>query len=297
VTDATDVTALLTRLERLETTQAALDAVHRYVVGLDRDDWDLVEASLDGDVVLVDPTGETVGRDAVVAGLRSALAAGFTRSHRVSNSRVEVTGPGEATVTSTISYVLDGAGADGVGWGEYRDEVRVVDGVGRIVRKEFRPSRHLPGSVAALAQRVDELETIEAARAATWRYATAVDTVDLDLLAECFAEDAVLTTRRGSRHGRAEILDYYRASLADPVARKHLLCNQAVTVTGPGEAEVDSYFAYTYAGDDTAIIGWGRYVDTVRVVDGVGVLTSKRISIDVHADVRTGWATDAAAQS
>jgi ketosteroid isomerase-like protein len=295
-TNESELAAATDRLTRLETVQAAQEAVYRYVEGLDARDWDLVASALAPQVVLVAPDGDVSGADAVLESLQAALGAGFTPCHQVTNARVEVTGPGRAVVTSKVRYALvgDEAGSDAVGWGTYRDEIEVTDGVGRIVRKDFAPAQHLVGSVASLAERLEALETTEAARAATWRYATAVDTVDFDLLAQCFAEDAVLTTRRGPRNGRTEVLDYYRASLTDPVARKHLLCNQKVTVTGPGEAEVDSYFAYTYAGDDTSIIGWGRYVDTVRVVDGVGLLTSKRISIDVHADSRVGWATDGA---
>jgi uncharacterized protein (TIGR02246 family) len=146
--------------------------------------------------------------------------------------------------------------------------------------------------IAALSDRLARLETAELARAASWRYATAVDTCDFELLASVFTEDAVLTTRRGTRQGRAAIVEYYRAALADPVARRHFLVNQTVTVDGPGSAHMESYFAYTYAGADTSILGWGTYVDHVRVVDGVGCLDSKRISIDVHADTRVGWAGD-----
>jgi uncharacterized protein (TIGR02246 family) len=144
--------------------------------------------------------------------------------------------------------------------------------------------------VSALAERLERLETAEAARAATWRYATAVDTVDFEMLADAFTEDGALTTRKGTRQGRDVVIDYYRQALADPVNRKHFLVNQEVRVVEPGVAVVSSYFIYTYAGDDTSILGWGNYVDTVRVEDGVGRIAEKRISIDVHADSRDGWA-------
>lgn len=287
-----DVAALVARLENLETAEAAREAVYRYVEGLDARDWALVESSLDGDAVMATPEGDLVGRAAIVDSLRVALAAGFVPCHQITNARVEVTGPGRATVTSKIQYVLDGGGADAVGWGEYRDEVQVVDGLGRIVRKGFTPVRHLAGSAAMLSARLELLETAEAARAAVYRYATAVDTLDFDLLAQCFTADAVLTTRRGPRNGRDEILDYYRAALADPVDRRHFLCNPTVTVTGPDEAVVASYFLYTFAGAETSVLGWGTYEDRVSVVDGVGYLTGKTIGIGAHADSRVGWATD-----
>ena len=142
----------------------------------------------------------------------------------------------------------------------------------------------------ALTARLERLEAAERAREATWRYATAVDTVDFALLADAFTADAVLTTSKGSRHGRETVVDYYRTALASPVDRRHFLVNQTVDVAGPDEATVTSSFVYTYAGADTSILGWGRYVDVVRVEDGAWRIASKTITVDVHADSRTGWA-------
>jgi ketosteroid isomerase-like protein len=144
--------------------------------------------------------------------------------------------------------------------------------------------------VEAMARRLARLEVAEAAREATWRYALAVDTLDFDLLSDVFTENAVLTTRQGPRQGREEILAYYRKALADPVGRKHFMVNQSVAHVGPDAATLLSYFLYTFAGQDTSILGWGTYHDVVRVVDGVGRIEEKRISIDVHADSRIGWA-------
>ena len=146
--------------------------------------------------------------------------------------------------------------------------------------------------VGKLIARLERLETAELARQASWRYAVAVDTQDFDLLATCFTEDAVLTTRRGSHHGRNEVVAYYRPALADPLARKHFLVNQNVTWLAEGVALLESYFLYTYAGEDTSILGWGNYTDRVHVIDGVGYIAEKRISIDTHADTRIGWATE-----
>jgi uncharacterized protein (TIGR02246 family) len=203
---------------------------------------------------------------------------------------VTVTAPGRATVRATVYYAHEGSGFEATGWGDYVDEVTVVDGEGLITRKAFTPAQHLPGSIAGVAARLERLETAELARAASWRYATAVDTPDLELLAAAFTDDAVLTTRKGSRQGRDAIIDYYRSALADPVGRKHFLVNQTVTWLEPGRALMESYFLYTYAGPDTSMLGWGTYVDRVRVIDGVGYIEEKRISVDVQADTRVGWA-------
>ncbi|HAN71543.1 MAG TPA: hypothetical protein DCQ36_08130 [Actinobacteria bacterium] len=287
-----DATAALTaRLERLETVEAARDCLYRYADGVDARDWTLLRSAFATDAVLVMPGSETAGADAIVEGLRSMLPAEFITRHLIVNPRVEYLEPGRARVRATIYYAHEGTGFEATGWGDYIDDVSVTDGIGVITRKEFVPAQHLPGSHAHTATRLAELETAELAREASWRYAVAIDTGDFELLASVFTEDAVLVTRRGSQEGRAAIVDYYRTALADPVARKHFLVNQKVTHTGASTALLESYFLYTFAGQDTSIFGWGHYIDRIRIMDGVGYIEDKRISIDVHADVRQGWAT------
>lgn len=281
----------LRRLERLETLEAARSCLYRYAEGVDGRDWSLLASAFAEDAVLVMPGSEVVGRDAIVDGLRGMLPPEFVTRHLVVNPRVDYVGEGRARVHSTIYYAHEGSGFEATGWGDYVDEVAVLDGVGLITRKEFVPAQHLPGSHARAQARLDALETAELAREASWRYATAVDALDFDLLASAFTEDAVLVTRKGPREGRDAVIEYYRTALADPVARKHFLVNQKVTSSGPDTALLESYFLYTYAGADTAILGWGNYVDRVRVIDGVGYIEEKRISIDVHSDIREGWAT------
>jgi uncharacterized protein (TIGR02246 family) len=290
MSDSVDVAALTARLERLETAEAARAALYRYAEGADTRDWDLLGSAFAEDAVLVMPGSEVIGRQAIVESLRAMLPAEFVTLHLMTNPRVTWTGPGRASVTVTVSYVHEGSGYEATGWGTYVDDVAVEDGVGRITRKVFVPAQHLPGSVATVSGRLQRLEAAELAREASWRYATAVDTCDFNLLASVFTEDAVLTTRKGPRQGREAIVEYYRAALADPVGRRHFLVNQTVTPIGPDHVRLDSVFLYTYAGADTSVIGWGTYADEARIIDGVGYLSSKRISIDVHADSRLGWA-------
>jgi uncharacterized protein (TIGR02246 family) len=170
------------------------------------------------------------------------------------------------------------------------DEITVTDGVGVITRKVFTPAQHLPGSVATVAGRLEQLESAELARAVSWRYAQAVDKPDLELLSGVFTEDAVLTTSKGTQQGRDNVVAYYAKALADPVQRKHFLVNQTVTPLGPDLVLLESYFMYTFAGNDTSMLGWGNYVDRIRIIDGVGYIEDKRITADVHADSRVGWA-------
>lgn len=285
-----DVTALAARLERLETIEAARAALYRYAEGADTRDWDLLGSAFSDDAVMGLGEEEIRGRDAIVAALRAMLPDAFVTRHLMVNPQVTWTGPGRATLTATVYYLHGGSGYEATGWGDYRDEVEVIDGVGRITRKDFTPAQHLVGNTATLTGRITQQEVLEAARAATRRYAVAVDTVDFTMLADAFTEDAILTTRRGSRQGRDVVVDYYRTALADPIDRRHFLVNQDVVVASPTEATVSSYFIYTYAGAGQSIIGWGHYVDRVRVEDGVGRIAEKTISIDVHADPREGWA-------
>ena len=289
--ELTDVQALAARLERLETAEAARATLYRYAEGADTRDWALLGSAFADDAVLEMPGTQVHGREAIVASLRDMLPDPFVTRHLLVNQQVSLEGPGRATVRATVYYLHEGSGYEATGWGDYRDEVSVVDGVGLITRKVFTPAQHLPGSIARAVERLERLETAERAREASWRYAVAVDTPDLGLLAQVFAEDAVLTTRKGPRQGRDEIVAYYATALADPVARKHFMVNQTVTWIEPGVADMESYFIYTYAGEDTSILGWGTYHDRVRVIDGVGYIAQKRIAIDVHADTRSGWAT------
>jgi hypothetical protein len=288
--ESVDISALAARLDRLETAEAARAALYRYAEGADTRDWELLGSAFSADAVMEMPDLRVQGRDAIVSVLRDMLPEPFVTRHLLVNPQVSVAAPGRATARSTVYYLHEGSGFEATGWGDYLDEVEVIDGVGLITRKAFTPAQHLPGSLAGAAARLERLETAEAARAASWRYATAVDTLDFDLLASVFSEDAVLVTRKGPRQGRDEVVAYYRTALADPIGRKHFLANQTVTWQAPGEALMESYFLYTYAGADTSILGWGAYTDRVRVVDGVGYITEKRISIDIHADIRVGWA-------
>ena len=218
MTEPADIHALAARLERLETGEAARAALYRYAEGADTRDWALLGSAFADDAVLEMPGTQVRGRDAIVSSLRDMLPDPFITRHLLVNPQVTVDGPGRATVRATVYYLHEGSGYEATGWGDYRDEVSVVDGVGVITRKVFTPAQHLPGSLAGVAERLEMLETAERAREASWRYATAVDTADLELLAQVFTEDAVLTTRKGPRQGRDEIVAYYATALADPVA-------------------------------------------------------------------------------
>lgn len=143
-----------------------------------------------------------------------------------------------------------------------------------------------------LLQRIIRLEAAEASRKLACTYATALDGVDLELLDTLFTEDAVLEVPTQRFQGRAAVLGFFaEAFAAATVTKKHFMCNLDVEVTGPSSTHMSSYFLYTFAGQDTSVLGWGTYVDEVVIADGAARFRYKSISVDVHADVRAGWAT------
>lgn len=290
--DLQALVALAARVAALEAAELARAVLYSYAAAVDTRDWASLRACFADDAVMVMGSDETIGADSIVDSLRSMLPAEFITQHLLVNPTVVAHDGATVAIEATVYYLHEGTGYEGLGWGTYRNTVVVGEGHGVIARMEFVPAQHLPGSVGTVARRVQDLETVEAARQATWRYAQAVDGPDLDLLADVFTEDAVLVSRSGAKEGREAVIDYYRRALEAPVGRKHLLTNQDVELVAPGEAIVRSYFAYTYAGTQTSVLGWGSYVDTVRVVDGIGRIAEKRISIDASGDVHPGWASE-----
>lgn len=146
--------------------------------------------------------------------------------------------------------------------------------------------------LVTLTERLDRLEAAEQARELTARYAIALDHKDFDTLADLFTEDAVLHAGPDTFTGRVSIMEFFRNALevADPSVKKHLMANPRVTHTAPGEVRIDSYFLYTAVGE-ASILGWGSYADVVRTsTEGVPRFSDKRITVDVAADVREGWA-------
>ena len=290
MSECANIEALAERLERLETTEAARSALYTYAQAVDTRDWSELAGVFTESAVMEMPGLVLTGRTAIVEAMQGMLPTGLLTRHLIVNPQVTWTSRNRATVTSTIYYTHEGSGFEAVGWGDYTDEIVVTNGVGAIARKLFTPAQHLPGTVATLSARLEQLETAELARAASWRYANAVDTPDFKLLRSVFTEDAVLTTSKGSRTGRDHVIDYYEKALVAPVKRKHFLVNQSITPLGPDVVLLESYFLYTFAGDDTSILGWGNYVDRIKIIDGVGYIQDKRITAEIHADSRVGWA-------
>ena len=274
------------RLARLEAAEAIRATLQRYARAVDTRDWELLASVFATDAAM-DLMGTVYrGPADIVAALRGMLPESFGTKHLIGVP--DITPAEEADRYRALACVAyEHTHPDARGWGTYAVDLQVVDGTARVTRMDFVADRHVPSAWP----QVTTLAIAEAAREACWQYALAVDTLDFALLADSFTEDASLTTRRGTRTGRGEVVAYYETALADPVDRRHFIVNPQVEVTGPDTATVRSLFAYTFAGEGVAVLGWGRYVDEVRMgPDGRARITAKSISIDVHADPREGWA-------
>lgn len=143
-----------------------------------------------------------------------------------------------------------------------------------------------------LAARLERLETAEAARRASNRYARGIDTRDFELLSRTFTADAQLHLDKGREfNGRDAIVDFYRQRLNPEHAQKHYIVNNDVEWTSPNNAVLTSYLLVVTAGPEQSVMGWGTYIDRIEVIGGIGYIAEKTILIQGMHDVREGWAT------
>jgi uncharacterized protein (TIGR02246 family) len=132
----------------------------------------------------------------------------------------------------------------------------------------------------SIEERLDRLETIEAARELLARYADACDVQDVEGVVNLFAPDGVLDVPGEPHSGSDAIRAFYRhAWEADSSQKSHFITNVKARWLGPGRVVVDSYFLYTAAGDATNVLGWGEYQDVVSTVTGQASFERKSIQI------------------
>jgi uncharacterized protein (TIGR02246 family) len=132
----------------------------------------------------------------------------------------------------------------------------------------------------SVADRLDRLETIEAAREVLARYADACDAQDTEAVVSLFAPDAVLDVPDQPYRGAGEIRAFYRQAWeADPSQKSHFITNVKARWLGPGRVAVDCYFLYSAAGDATSVLGWGEYHDVVSTTAGSACFERKSITI------------------
>ncbi len=122
------------------------------------------------------------------------------------------------------------------------------------------------------------------------RWALAYDENDPDGMAECFAEDAVLTMRIGDGdlvgpfEGRDGIMKLMRDSLASQTdQRRHVTTNVIVRREDGSSAETVSYLTLlAVENGEIRVLSSGKYVDeVVRSADGAWRLAKRHIALDL----------------
>jgi 3-phenylpropionate/cinnamic acid dioxygenase small subunit len=111
-----------------------------------------------------------------------------------------------------------------------------------------------------------------------YRYATALDTRQLDLLDDCFTPDARLDMSVAGTHSPTEYKAMAAEALAKLDATHHFIGNAAITVDGDS-ARVRSYYQAQHARNDLApdsLLLIGGWIDDELVrVDGRWRITSR----------------------
>ena len=147
--------------------------------------------------------------------------------------------------------------------------------------------------LAAIEARLEKVESIQIALGALRAYVDAVDATDIDALAQVFTDDAVLDipAAKITFRGNDEVVQkfYRNAFLQDPAEKRHFILNSQPEWLSPGVVRIRSYFIFVSSGPDQSQLGWGRYVDEIRIVDGVGRHQRKEITVTRNSEVRPGW--------
>lgn len=138
--------------------------------------------------------------------------------------------------------------------------------------------------------RLRRLEDAEVARNHLHAYAQTLDDPTPELVGDLFAEDGVLVVPSGAFEGRAAVTEFYRSRLTpEDGDKRHFLVNLRTRHVGEGLVEVASYFVFTGREDTRSALGWGTYVDLVRVENGVAKFVRKEITPHVSTDLEVGW--------
>ncbi|GGO20506.1 hypothetical protein GCM10010116_41170 [Microbispora rosea subsp. aerata] len=121
------------------------------------------------------------------------------------------------------------------------------------------------------------------------RYSLAYDENDMEEMADCFTEDAVLTMRIqdgdliGPFEGREAIVKLMEDSLAaQNDRRRHLTTNLIVRETGDGTATAVSYLTLIAIQDQKLnVLSTAKYDDELVRRDGVWRLSRRHIALDL----------------
>lgn len=120
-------------------------------------------------------------------------------------------------------------------------------------------------------------------------YALAYDENDMDVMAECFTTDAVLTLRVadgdlvGPFEGRDAIVAMMRDSLASQNdQRRHIVTNLVLRELSGTSAVVESYLTLiSVSGGALTVLATARYEDRLVLGDGRWQFSKRHIQLDL----------------
>lgn len=151
--------------------------------------------------------------------------------------------------------------------------------------------------IAALTERVQRLEEVEAARGLFQAYAAALDTPRPETVAALFTGHGTLTTPKGVATGPDEIGTFFEAAFTrDPSVKRHFIVNPRATWLEAGRVRLESHFFFVGQGS-ASVIGWGTYDDVVDVTGAEPLFAAKTITMHVSTTLADGWATTEGAPS
>lgn len=117
------------------------------------------------------------------------------------------------------------------------------------------------------------------ARRTLARYQMAIDAMSSPMLAEVFAEDAVLYRRGEPMAGRQAVLDFYEAFFPVVGHMRHFITGTFAEPDGD-DVTAHSVFTYVHVRSDVCALGWGDYRHRIRPTsDTDGVIIEKHIEV------------------
>jgi uncharacterized protein (TIGR02246 family) len=125
----------------------------------------------------------------------------------------------------------------------------------------------------------DAIETL------LYRYARALDELDLDAVTALFTVDGELVTGAGTARGRDEIRAYYAGVRQGHVEQRqrlrHVTTNVLIEAPAPSEAAVHSFFTVVVTEPGGVSIRWaGTYTDLVVDEGDAWRFRRRRIEVD-----------------
>lgn len=153
------------------------------------------------------------------------------------------------------------------------------------------PDKDLEQRLAALKDRVRDLESIEGIRDVIARYSWAVDTEDAAALGAIFTDDATIWNkwRDQTYTGKQAILEFFRQHRAKfKFTNRMSNLNERISVHGDaGKAEAYHLVMYTHGG--ASYIGWGTYEWDFRLENGDWRIARMLIKQSMYSTLKNGW--------